>query len=122
MRIQQRVGDKIALGVARQKNFEEDHKPLWLEAVKVSETNSIVLEAAEAPVKAKEGDRNDEKVLAALAKAHPNGLKPGELAAASGVNVHTLKGVRRRLIRAKKTREAPRKLLFPRSCAASHPV
>jgi hypothetical protein len=105
LRIEQRVGDKIALGVAKQKNFEEDQKPLWLEAVKVPGTNSIVLDAAEPPVKAKEGDANDGKVLTALTNAYPKGLKPGELAAASGVNINTLKGVRRRLERAKKIRE-----------------
>jgi len=109
LQIRERQGDKIALVVKKQKDDEEDDRPMWLEAVKVPDTKSIVLALAEPPARTKPGDESEGKVMAALTEVFPKGLKPGELSVVSGVNPNTLsKGannVRARLVQAGKTRE-----------------
>jgi hypothetical protein len=89
--------DKIRVGVQKQKNFQNDPKDrgIWLQLEDVPapkgerRQGSAVLVVAEPP-SPKDVNKNDEKALASLTEAFPKGLKPAELAAASGVNQNTL--------------------------------
>jgi hypothetical protein len=109
LKITKREKNKIGVKVEKQKNFEEDDKPTWLELLPVKGSNSAALSLAEPPTKSK-GNQNDQKVLAALAAAHPAGLRPVELEHKTDINHNTMKNVIERLVRDGKAEKKDAKL------------